>query len=67
MKVKPITIDGRLDHLFEDDRDERIEGMSVKDRIPSYGSNDLYRPSRALSSEEGELANRIGTKKFEGN
>lgn len=59
--MKTITRDGVLDHLFRDDRDQRIEDMELKQRLPSYGGNNLYRPNRALSSEEIEVANQIGT------
>ncbi|WP_041801994.1 hypothetical protein [Rhodopseudomonas palustris] len=59
--MRKITVNGELDHLFSDDRDSRIEGLAEKLRVPSYGGNNLYRPSRALSEAESELINRIGT------
>ncbi|HEY0327747.1 MAG TPA: hypothetical protein VGC77_01510 [Rhodopseudomonas sp.] len=59
--MRKITVDGKLDHLFVDDRDSGIEALDEKARVPSYGGNNLYRPSRALSDAESELANRIGT------
>ncbi len=58
--MKTITRDGVLDHLFRDDRDDRIEEMELKQRLPSYGGNNLYKPNRALSADEIEAANRIG-------
>ncbi len=42
--MKNITIDGKLDPLFSDDRDARIEKLDEKVRVPSYGGNNLYRP-----------------------
>jgi hypothetical protein len=56
-----ITLNGEMDHLFTDDRDGAVEKMTAKERVPSYGSNSLYRPKRALTPEEAELVNRIGT------
>lgn len=35
--------------------------MEPKQRLPSYGGNNLYKPSRALSAGEIEAANQIGT------
>jgi hypothetical protein len=61
--MQKITLDGKLDHLFSDDRDARIEQLDEKARVPSYGGNNLYRPSRPLSKEESEIANQIGTVK----
>ena len=55
-----ITLGGEMDHLFADDRDARVEKLSAKERVPSYGSNSLHPPKRALTAEEAELVNRIG-------
>ena len=59
--MKTITRGGKLDNLFRDDRDQRIEEMDLKQRLPSYGGNNLYKPNRPLTPEEIEAANQIGT------
>jgi hypothetical protein len=61
--MQKITLDGKLDHLFSDDRDARIETLDEKVRVPSYGGNNLYKPNRPLTKEESEIANQIGTAK----
>jgi hypothetical protein len=58
--MNKITLDGKKDHLFTDDRDARVEQMAAKDRVPSYGRNNLYAPTRSLTREEAELLNRVG-------
>jgi hypothetical protein len=59
--MKTITRDGKFDGLFRDDRDPRIEEMSPKQRLPSYGGNNLHRPNRALTPDEIEAVNQVGT------
>jgi hypothetical protein len=59
--MKTITHDGKFDHLFRDDRDSRIKAMTLKEQLPSYGENNLHKPNRALTSDEIEAINRVGT------
>jgi hypothetical protein len=59
--MKTITRDGKFDHLFRDDRDSRIKAMTPKEQLPSYGENNLHKPKRALTSDEIEAMNRVGT------
>jgi hypothetical protein len=59
--MKTITRDGKFDHLFRDDRDPRIKAMTLKEQLPSYGENNLHKPNRALTSDEIEAINRVGT------
>ena len=60
MNKKPITVQGQYDHLFVDDRDERIASMSVTATQPRYGASHLQRPIRALSPREVEAMDAIG-------
>ena len=59
--MKPLTIDGKLDHLFIDDRGEP-SGRSVK-RAPRYASNNLHKPKRALTDKEASVLNSVGLPK----
>lgn len=60
MNKKPITVQGRYDHLFVDDRDERISSMTGTATLPRYGANHLQRPKRALNPSEVEAMDAIG-------
>lgn len=58
--MNKITLDGQMDRLFVDDRDDRVEALTAKARVPSYGSNSLHAPRRALTPDEAAIADRIG-------
>ena len=64
MTLKPITTNGKWDHLFVDDRNPLRAAKADPQKLDesAWGENNLeaHRPKRALTPKEARAAYAIG-------